>query len=107
MVQQVDDISEFKTLTEGSKPVIVDFTAVWCGPCKRIGPVFEHLADETPEDKAIFIKVDVDKGEDIAAFASISAMPTFKVYKGGNVLDEMTGANEDKLKALVAAAIAE
>jgi len=101
MVKQIDTMAEFeKELSDaGSKPVFVDFTATWCGPCKMIGPVFEQLAKENEE--MIFVKVDVDENEDVAAKYEVSAMPTFIVIKDKTKVDQMVGADKEKLKALV------
>ena len=99
-VKQIDDKSEFDALIAGDKVVAVDFTAVWCGPCKMIGPVFVKMADEFTNIE--FVKVDVDDAEEIAASQAVSAMPTFKFYKGGAKIDELVGANAEKLKALCA-----
>ena len=99
-VKQIDDKSEFDALIAGDKVVAVDFTAVWCGPCKMIGPVFVKMADEFTNIE--FVKVDVDEAEEIAASQAVSAMPTFKFYKGGAKIDELVGANAEKLKALCA-----
>ena len=81
--------------------VAVDFTATWCGPCKRIGPVFERLAGENAGIK--FFKVDVDKNADAAEAEGITAMPTFKFYHGGKVIQDMVlqGASEEKLKEMI------
>lgn len=102
MVQYVKTTDEFKTLMEQSKtkPVFIDFTASWCGPCRSIGPVFENLAGENPT--IIFVKVDVDEADGVAASCGISAMPTFQVYKNGVKVDEMLGASKSKLKEMVA-----
>lgn len=83
----------------GSKAVIVDFTATWCGPCKAIAPVYEQLSKLFPE--AVFIKVDVDQNQETAQKCGISAMPTFKVYKEKAEVDHMKGANQKGLEALV------
>lgn len=79
--------------------MIVDFTAVWCGPCQKIAPDFARLAKEHPT--ALFVKVDVDELEDVSQEAGIMAMPTFQVYKSGSKAEEMSGANVDKLEAFV------
>jgi len=63
-------------------------------------PVFEEIA-EASGDKAIFIKVDVDEAEEIAAKCGISAMPTFKVFKNGEKQDELVGASKDKLQEMI------
>lgn len=82
--------------------VLVDFTASWCGPCKKIGPYFEELA--TKYTDVIFVKIDVDDLDDVAAECGISAMPTFQLYSNGVKVQEMTGADETKLAAMAAAA---
>eukprot|EP00164_Ancoracysta_twista_P000024 GFYU01000032.1.p2 GENE.GFYU01000032.1~~GFYU01000032.1.p2 ORF type:complete len:110 (+),score=41.69 GFYU01000032.1:48-377(+) len=83
--------------------VIIDFTASWCGPCKKIGPRFVALSEENPT--AFFLKVDVDECEEVAAAAGISAMPTFKVFKAKKEVENgnFTGASDDGLTALVKA----
>ncbi|MBW0487825.1 hypothetical protein O181_027540 [Austropuccinia psidii MF-1] len=83
---------------------IVDFTASWCGPCKVISPTFEELASQNTVDKVKFYKVDVDQVPDAASKAGISAMPTFLVYKNGQVIDTLRGAAKEPLKTLVAKA---
>ncbi|VDM09095.1 unnamed protein product [Wuchereria bancrofti] len=62
----------------GAKPVIVDFYAIWCGPCRRIAPVFEQLSNQYLN--VAFVKVDVDKAKDLSTLQGVTAMPTFIVY---------------------------
>jgi len=84
-------------LTEaGSKLVVIDFYADWCGPCKMIGPKFLKMAEDFPD--VCFAKVNVDENSDTAEEEDITAMPTFKFYKNGNQVDVLTGANEAKLR---------
>lgn len=99
MVKQIASAEEFAAIKAAGKPVVVDFTASWCGPCKSIAPFFEELAAKYPEVE--FVKIDVDELEDVAAECGISAMPTFQVYSNGVKVSEMTGADKDKLSALV------
>jgi len=99
MPKQVSDQAEFDELV-ATGPVIIDFTATWCGPCKMIGPVFNELAEDA--GNLTFIKVDVDEAEDISGKCGIKAMPTFQVWKDGKKVQELVGASKEKLKALVA-----
>ena len=87
------------TAAAANKAIVVDFTATWCGPCKMIKPTFAELSEKIPS--VTFLMVDVDELESVAADAGISAMPTFRIYKGGEKVDEMCGADKAKLEALV------
>jgi thioredoxin len=84
----------------GTKLVVVDFYATWCGPCQRVAPVFEQLATKYP--KALFLKVDVDKCPDTGASQGVSALPTFVLLRNKTKLDMLRGADmgslEDKVK---------
>jgi len=101
MVKQVPTKAEFDATisSAGGKLVCVDFTATWCGPCQRIGPEFVKMADAYPD--CVFIKVDVDENEETSAACQIKCMPTFQFYKNGSKVEEMSGADPAKLKALV------
>nr|CAB3264381.1 thioredoxin-2 [Phallusia mammillata] len=79
----------------GSKLVVVDFFATWCGPCKVIGPKLEELSNTLD---FVALKVDVDNAEDVAGKYEIKAMPTFIFFKNGQKVGEMVGANAEKLK---------
>jgi len=83
----------------GGKLVAIDFTAVWCGPCKIIGPVFEQLSNQFPN--VIFTKVDVDKNQSIARAYNVSAMPTFVFIKNSKPVDRLQGANPAGLRAMI------
>ncbi|XP_068127458.1 thioredoxin-like [Hyperolius riggenbachi] len=102
MVKELEDVEEFNVIMEtaGDKLLVIDFTAVWCGPCKRISPVFEALSHEYPD--VLFYKVDVDNARDIAESCGIRAMPTFHFYKNGSKIDEICGADEAELRKKVA-----
>merc|ERR1712232_218047 len=82
-----------------SKLVVIDFTATWCPPCRMIGPIFEQMAKDFPD--VTFIKVDVDEGQDVAAQAGVSCMPTFTFYKDGKKVEQIEGADQAKLTSIV------
>ncbi|KAI8509748.1 glycerol ether metabolic process [Branchiostoma belcheri] len=91
--------AEFEALLNENATVVVDFTAVWCGPCKMIGPKFDDMEKEFPTIK--FAKVDVDKNSEVAMEQGVSAMPTFKCYVNGEKVDEVVGADEAKLREMI------
>jgi len=79
----------------GTRPVIVDFTATWCGPCKRIAPYFAQLSNEYPG--VVFLKVDVDQLRQTSSKCGIRSMPTFQMYVNQRKVDEFSGASSDLL----------
>jgi thioredoxin 1 len=82
-------------------PVLVDFWATWCGPCRAIAPAVEEIAQEL-EGKAKVKKVDVDSEGDLAAKYNIMSIPALVVFKDGKEVDRMVGtAPKDQLKAFV------
>lgn len=81
MVQQIDT-NQFDELLKGDKPVVCDFYATWCGPCKMLAPVMEGVSEKF-EDKAVFVKVDIDENGELAARYGIMSIPLVAVFENG------------------------
>lgn len=82
----------------GDKPIVIDFWATWCGPCRVIGPIFEKISDTPAGEKLGFYKVDVDTQEKIAQEVGIQAMPTFVFFHKGQAIEKVVGANPSALQ---------
>ncbi|MBO5750197.1 MAG: thioredoxin [Bacteroidaceae bacterium] len=101
----INDENYEAVVAEG-KPMMLDFWATWCGPCKKIGPDIEALAQEY-EGQVIVGKVNVEEADDLATKFKIRNVPTVLYIKNGEVVDKIVGATtkdkfEEKLKALLA-----
>lgn len=89
----------FESLKNGELPLVVDFWAEWCGPCKMLSPIVSQLAEEY-DGKIVVGKCDVEASEDIAAEVGIRNIPTLIFYKNGEEIDRAVGAlNKTALKA--------
>jgi thioredoxin 1 len=99
-VHHADDSNFDQLVLNSETPVLVDFYADWCGPCRMIAPALEELARENPE--ARIVKVNVDHSPQLSARYGISSIPSLKVFRGGQVVDEHVGmASKAHLQSLL------
>ena len=84
-----------------SKPVFVDFWAIWCGPCNTIAPIVEEVSKEY-ENKVNFLKVDVDQNRDLVSKYNIISIPTLAIFHKGEMIDQQIGmASKESIKAYI------
>jgi len=91
MAIELTDANFEEKVLKSDKPVLVDFWAEWCGPCRMVGPILEELHKEY-EGKAVIGKVDVDSNPGISAQYGIRNIPTVLIFKNGEIVDKQVGA---------------
>ncbi len=89
-VQHVTD-ADFDRTIQGGKPVLVDFWAPWCGPCRTIGPIVEELAPSY-QGRAVITKMNVDDNPQVAQKFGVTSIPTLMMFKDGKLVDRVVGA---------------
>ena len=92
MALEITDSNFEETVLKSDKPVMVDFWAAWCGPCRMVGPIIDELSEEY-DGKAIIGKVDIDSNQQYAAQYGVRNIPTVLVFKDGELVDRKVGVS--------------
>lgn len=97
MALEITDAS-FKEVISSDKPVLVDFWATWCGPCRMLAPIIEELAQDF-DGKVVVGKVDVDNNQQVSMEYGIRNIPTVLIFKNGEVVDKIVGVSPKEVIA--------
>ena len=92
MALEITDANFDETVLKSDKPVMVDFWAAWCGPCRMVGPIIEEISNEY-DGKAVIGKLDVDANQEFAAKYGVRNIPTVLVFKDGEVVNRQVGVS--------------
>jgi thioredoxin 1 len=96
MVKELNETNFVNEVLNSKVPVLVDFWAEWCGPCRMLSPVIEELAKQYDEQKIKIYKLNVDENPKIAAKYGIMAIPTVIIFKDGKPVEQITGVRNKK-----------
>ena len=96
MALEITDATFDEVVLKSDKPVLVDFWAAWCGPCRMVGPIIEEVGQEY-DGKAVVGKVDVDANQQFAAKYGVRNIPTVLVFKDGEVINRQVGVSPKKV----------
>ena len=100
-ITDVCNVSQLEELLSKNEYVVVKFSAEWCGPCKRIHPLYEKHSNSEKYTSVCFVHVDVDEARDICEKYSIEGMPTFILFQNNEEVSRFAGANEGKLNDML------
>jgi thioredoxin 1 len=96
MALEITDATFDEVVLKSDKPVLVDFWAAWCGPCRMVGPIIEEISQEY-DGKAVVGKVDVDSNQEFAAKYGVRNIPTVLVFKDGEIVGRQVGVSPKKV----------
>ena len=98
MALEINDQSFEETVLKSDKPVLVDFWAAWCGPCRMVGPIIDELSKEY-DGKAVVGKVDIDSNQEFAAKYGVRNIPTVLIFNKGELVDRKVGVSSKQTYA--------
>ncbi|MFQ3675909.1 MAG: thioredoxin [Endomicrobiia bacterium] len=96
MTKEINDVNFDQEVLKSTTPVLVDFWAEWCGPCRMLGPIIDELSKEFPEEKIKIRKLNVDNNQNTASKYGIMAIPTVILFHNGQPVEQIVGVRSKK-----------